>query len=94
MAEELIQAGYKFTAIPSLGGYLSEGNTTLLVGVDDADVPNVLSIFQSHCQSREQVVSVSPVESGPQGVFLASPVKVPVGGAVVFVLNVEQFERF
>ncbi|KAA0237864.1 MAG: hypothetical protein EDM74_08365, partial [Armatimonadetes bacterium] len=35
-----------------------------------------------------------PLEAAPTGAFLTSPVKVPVGGAVVFVLNVERFERF
>jgi len=35
-----------------------------------------------------------PFEAGPQGGFMANPVKVPVGGAVVFVMNVETFRRF
>ena len=41
------------------------------------------------------VVKLGKVEkTAPPGAFIPSPVKVPVGGAVMFVLNVEQFNRF
>jgi uncharacterized protein YaaQ len=94
VTEELIRAGFKFTVIGSTGGFLREGNTTFLVGIDDEDRPSLLKLIAQNCQTREQLVSAMPMEAAPVGAFLASPVKVPVGGAVVFVLNVEQFERY
>lgn len=93
LTEELIRAGFKFTVIGSTGGFLREGNTTILIGVSDDEKPSLLKLIGQNCMTREQLVNVMPIETGPAGPFVSQPVKVPVGGAVVFVLNVEQFER-
>lgn len=94
VTDELVRAGFKFTVIGSTGGFLREGNTTFLIGVEDDEVEALHLVVEQNCQTREQVVNVMPFETGPQGGFMASPVKVPVGGAVVFMLPVEQFRRF
>jgi len=94
ITDELVKAGFKFTIIGSTGGFLREGNTTFLIGVDEPDLPTLKKVIGQNCQSREQLVNVMPFEAAPPGAFIPSPVKVPVGGAVVFVLNVEQFDRF
>lgn len=94
VTDELVRAGFKFTIIGSTGGFLREGNTTFLIGLEDDELPALLEVVEANCQSREQVVNVTPFEAGPQGGFMASPVKVPVGGAVVFVLPVDAFHRF
>lgn len=92
--EELIRAGFKFTVIGSTGGFLREGNTTFLIGVEADEREALLGLISQNCKAREQIVNVMPLEASPPGGFIPSPVKVPVGGAVVFVLDVEQFERF
>lgn len=95
VTEELIQAGFKFTVISTTGGFLREGNTTLLIGIQPDERSALMELIARNCMTREQVLSTLPVEAAPAGgAILASPVKVPVGGAVVFVLDVEQFERF
>ncbi len=94
ITDELLKAGFKFTIIGSTGGFLREGNTTFLIGVDEPDVATLKRVIGQNCQSREQLVNVMPFEAAPPGAFIPSPVKVPVGGAVVFVLPVESFERF
>lgn len=94
ITEELVRAGFKFTVIGSTGGFLREGNTTFLIGIDEDDKSALLKLIAQNCQVREQLVNVMPFEAAPPGAFIPNPVKVPVGGAVVFVLNVEQFERF
>ncbi len=94
ITDELVKAGFKFTIIGSTGGFLREGNTTFLIGVDEEDLPALKKVIGQNCQSRDQLVNVMPFEAAPPGAFIPSPVKVPVGGAVVFVLPVEQFERF
>jgi uncharacterized protein YaaQ len=94
LTEALIKSGYKFTIIGSTGGFLREGNTTMLIGVEDDQVDALAEILRANCQTREQVVNVMPFESGAPGAYLASPVKVPVGGAVMFVLPVDAFHRF
>ena len=94
LTDGLVQAGFKFTIVGSTGGFLREGNTTLLIGVADDEVAKVLEIVRAQCQAREQVVNMMPFEVTSPGAFLPNPVTVPVGGAVVFVLPVEQCHRF
>lgn len=94
LIDEMVRAGFKFTIISSTGGFLREGNTTFLIGLPDDQKQLLFDLIQSNCQTREQLVNVAPLEGASSGTFLAAPVKVPVGGAVVFVLPVEQFERF
>ena len=92
--DDLVRAGFKFTIIGSTGGFLREGNTTLLIAVDQSDVNTVMDVVASDCKAREQLVNVVPPETSAVGGFVPSPVNVPVGGAVVWVLDVERTERF
>lgn len=94
ITDELVKSGFKFTIIGSTGGFLREGNTTFLIGVQEAELATLQAVVQQNCQSRDQLVNVMPYEAAPPGAFVPTPVKVPVGGAVMFVLDVEQFHRF
>jgi uncharacterized protein YaaQ len=94
ITDELVKAGFKFTVIGSTGGFLREGNTTFLIGVEEEETTALFELISQNCKAREQLVNVMPFEAAPPGAFIPSPVKVPVGGAVVFSLNVDRFERF
>lgn len=94
VTDELVKTGFKFTVIGSTGGFLREGNTTFLIGVEESELHALQKVIAQNSQSREQLVNVMPFEAAPPGAFIPSPVKVPVGGAVMFVMNVEQFHRF
>lgn len=94
VTDELVKAGFKFTVIGSTGGFLREGNTTFLIGVEESELNALQKVISQNSQSREQLVNVMPFEAAPPGAFIPSPVKVPVGGAVMFVMHVEQFHRF
>lgn len=94
MHGSLVEAGFKFTVIGSTGGFLREGNTTVLIGFEPDKKDDLTKIISESCCSREQVVTVAPFESGPTAGIPATPVNVPVGGAVVFMLNVDEFLRF
>jgi uncharacterized protein YaaQ len=94
LTEDLLKAGFKFTVIGSTGGFLREGNTTLLAGVMDGDFESFKGIVAKQCSSREQVVAMAPFEGPPGGAMLPGAVSVPVGGAVMFVLKVDEFLRF
>ncbi len=94
ISEALLRNGFKFTKIGSTGGFLREGNVTLLIGVEEDQLDKVLSVIGESCKTREQFVNVLPPDAAPVGAFMPSPVKVLVGGAVAFVINVERFERF
>ena len=94
LTDDLVAGGFKFTVIGSTGGFLREGNSTLLIGVEEEEVEALKEVIQKNCEAREQLVNVMPFEAAPPGAFVPSPVKVPVGGATVFLINVDEFIRF
>ena len=87
----LMHEGYSVTKLSTTGGFLRAGNMTILVGVDDEKVSGVIEIIRKHSHSRRQVIPTTS-ELG-MGFYPSMPVEVTVGGATIFVLNVEQFER-
>jgi len=83
--------GYRVTKLATTGGFLKSGNTTLMIGVDENNVDQVLSKIEEVCKTREQVIlSTSPVASETGG-YIPFPVEIEVGGAVVFVVDVDKF---
>lgn len=92
--EKLRGAGFRFTKIGSSGGFLREGNITVLIGAEEDEVDPILAILDECSRTREQYVNVLPPEATPVGTFLTNPVKVQVGGAIAFVMDVERFQRF
>lgn len=94
LLDELTQGGFRATKLASTGGFLREGNTTLLVGVEDERVERVLNLVKNTCRAREQLVTpLSPI-GGPADAYIPYPVEILVGGATIFVLDVERFEKF
>ena len=88
---ELTKNGFSITKLATTGGFLRAGNTTLLVGVDDDKFDGAMAVIEKVCKSRKQIAtSPSPV-AGTTGVYVPYPIEVMVGGATIFVLNVEQF---
>ena len=94
LLDALVSGGYRATIISTTGGFLREGNATLLIGVADDSVAAVLEIIKANCPAHTRHVSPWPpaVEGGKLRFLL--PVEVQVGGAVVFIANMERFERF
>ena len=88
---EITKAGFYATKLSTTGGFLRTGNLTLLMGVDDGKVDEVLDILRENCRKREEITPVIP--SYDTGVMNAIPVKITVGGATVFVLDVDQFHK-
>ncbi len=87
--DKLTKAGFRATVISTTGGFLREGNTTFSWAwmiTRSARRSRSCRV----CRRRTQWVSPLPTLEGP-GLEMAEPIEVSVGGAVVFVLNVEQF---
>jgi uncharacterized protein YaaQ len=93
LTEALKQQGYQSTKISTTGGFLREGNATILVGVEDEKVAAVMSIIRENCHRRTQFVNPLPPVMEPGELYMPNPVEVEVGGATLFVLNVERMER-
>ena len=93
LVSNLMSEGFSVTKLATTGGFLRSGNTTLLLGIDDTKFDSAMKIIERVCKSRKQIAtSPSPI-SGTTGVYVPYPVEVMVGGATVFVLNVEQFVK-
>ena len=93
VTEALLDSGYQFTHISTTGGLLREGNVTFLIGVQEEQVDGVIAVLSTHSKTREQLVNVFPPTIEPIGSCIPNPVKVQVGGATVFVLDVARFEK-
>lgn len=94
LSDALVENDFRATKLASTGGFLKAGNTTFLIGTEDDKVDAVLTIIKDNCKSREQLVApISPM-GGNADSYVPYPVEVQVGGATVFVLPVEQFEKF
>ncbi|HBN83192.1 MAG TPA: hypothetical protein DDZ89_05055 [Clostridiales bacterium] len=90
----LNEKGFSVTKLFSTGGFLRAGNTTIIVGVVDEKVDEVIDIIKHNSKSRKKVMdtAMSP-GSGLNGVMLSFPLEVTVGGATIFVLDVERYEK-
>jgi len=94
LTDALADQNFKTTKLSTSGGFLKEGNTTLMIGCEDDSVDTVLNIIKDNCSQREQMVApISPM-GGNADSYIPKPVKVEVGGATVFILPVESFFQF
>ncbi len=93
LVDALLEREFRATRLHSSGGFLKQTNATVMVGVEEAQVEDILGIIRATCTSRTQVVNPMPPIMEPGEFFMPYPLEVEVGGATVFVLPVERFER-
>ena len=94
LSDALVRAGQTATIVSTMGGFLREGNATLLIGVADESVGSVLQIIRDNCRTRTTFVNPFPPLANCEEALAYAPIEVEVGGAVVFIVNVERFEKF
>ena len=93
LISSLMNEGYSATKLATTGGFLRSGNTTLLLGVDDNKFDGAMAVIEKVCKSRKQIATSPYPMAGSTGVYAPYPIEVMVGGATIFVLNVEQFTK-
>lgn len=91
--DRLSRRGFAVTVTSTTGGFLRIGNTTIFCGVENDQVDDVLSIIRETCPNRMQFVTPLPPVMEPGEVHIPTPVEKHVGGATIFVLDVEHFEK-
>ena len=77
----LLAQGYRATRMGSTGGFMRAGNTTIVSGVEEGQVDEVLDVIKQNVKSRLYTPAWPKAE------------EVEVSGAIVFVMNVERLER-
>lgn|SRR5690554_2687307 len=89
VSASLTKENYSVTRLATTGGFLRSGNTTIIVGTEDDNVEKVIEIIGSESKRRTEIVPSTA--SYDIGRYAAFPVEVQVGGATIFVIDVEQF---
>lgn len=91
VSSALTKGGFFATKLASTGGFLMAGNTTFLIGTDDEKVDEAIDIISEHSKKRSQMMPSTA--SYGIGMYSSFPVEVSVGGATVFVTDVDRFEK-
>jgi uncharacterized protein YaaQ len=89
LVEALTEQGFRVTRLSSQGGFLREGNVTLLLSVEDTQVDGVIGIVREHCSTRTRYISPMPPIAESGEFYPPAPLEVQVGGATIFVLRAE-----
>ena len=90
MASIAARAGFSSTRLSTTGGFLRAGNVTLLIGVEDKMVQTVIDIIKEYSHSRKQVIPSNDLSFDFE---TNTPLEVAVGGATIFVVDVDRFEK-
>ena len=91
VSSALTKENFYVTRLATTGGFLMSGNITLIIGTEDDKVDDVIRIIGEHAQKRTEIVP-STVMYGV-GMSSSIPLEVTVGGATIFVLPVDRFEK-
>ncbi len=93
--EQLNKKGYSITKLSTTGGFMRRGNTTLMFCTEDERVADAVTTIKETCGPRQQITcNMSyPMGGGEMDDFMPMAVNAEVGGAVIFAVNVDYFEK-
>lgn len=93
LVDAVTEAGFRVTKLASTGGFLKSGNTTLIIGVEENKVQRVISVVENLCRTRKQIITTPTTITGNVDMYMSYPIEVEVGGATIFVVDVDQFVK-
>lgn len=88
--------GFQVTKLSTTGGFMRRGNTTLMFCTDDEKVERAVRLIEETCGPRQQITCNMSIPVGGSEMmdsYMPMPVNAEVGGAVIFAVNVEYFEK-
>lgn len=95
LSNEFIDYDIRATKLASSGSFLRAGNSTFIIGIDDRRVDEVLSIIQKISKKRKRFVTPPvSVDTHVETIHNNYPRQINIGGATVFVLDVNRFEQY
>ena len=89
LIEELNDKDFRVTKLATTGGFLKSGNTTLMI--EKEKVTDVVKVVEDVCKMRKEIIQTPTTISNGTGMYMPYPMEVEVGGATIFVLDVDQF---
>lgn len=87
---------FSVTRLATTGGFLKKGNATLMIGTDEDRVDEAIELIKTTCGKRQKITcdvpapNIASISAG----YMMMPVSVELGGATIFVQDVERFEKF
>ncbi len=90
LVDKLAKNKVRVTKLASTGGFLRSGNSTLFIGTENEKVDDIIAIIKETCSSRTQTVT-APSFGVNAGINM--PMEVVVGGATIFVVDVDRYEK-
>jgi uncharacterized protein YaaQ len=91
LMKELVKKKYFVTKLASSGGFLKKGNTTLMIGARAEDIDAIIKIITDFSKTRNELVPSSVISE--YGILQSPPIEVTVGGATLFIIDVEKFMK-
>jgi uncharacterized protein YaaQ len=86
----LKKCGIGSTRLSSIGGFLGRRSATLLIGLVAGQEEAIVNILRQNCRTRVEYVTI-PLEGSP--LPLPAPTPITVGGATIFVLDLDRYEE-
>ena len=86
---------FSVTRLATTGGFLKKGNATLMIGTDEEQVDHAINLIRETCGKRQKITcdipapNIGSISAG----YVMMPVSVELGGATIFVVDIERFER-
>lgn len=91
LTDRLTHDGFSVTQVDSSGGLLYEATVSLLIGLNKARLPRMLEHVRECCHTRRRFIPAH-VEA-PLLEIQPVLIEAEVGGATIYVLDVERFEQ-
>lgn len=91
LQKELVKQRFFVTKLSSTGGFLKNGNTTFMIGAKDQDVDTIINIISEHSRTRKEMIPTSVARDF--GISVSQPTEVTVGGATLFIIDVEKIVK-
>jgi uncharacterized protein YaaQ len=89
--DALVDSGYTATYGESRGGMLRQSQHSLFIALAEEQIEDALSLIREHCRSVSRVEKKEKDENRSIG---SKPVTTDLGGAVVFVWDIERIETY
>jgi uncharacterized protein YaaQ len=83
------QHNIRVTRVSSTGGLIIPGSSTLLIGVDERQVPDAMNVIADKASRHPSFVPYAYAGSAP----IVGVTEIQAGGFLSFVLDVEHFEQ-
>src|SRR5512146_1037312 len=91
LIKQMSAENFRFTVINSTGSLVQEGTICLMIGLSHDRIPLFLDIVRSNCRAYRRFIPTQGVQPAE---FMSGPmVEAQIGGAAIYVMNVERFEQ-